>query len=59
VLGISMDLNSLPEYVKGMENPTESIQNVARWMIKHGYSDQEIVKILGNNALNVLRRVWK
>jgi len=59
VLGISMDLNSLPEYVKGMENPTESIQNVARWMIKHGYSDQDIGKIIGNNALSVLQRVWK
>jgi membrane dipeptidase len=58
-LGISMDLASLPDYVKGMENPTESIQNVIRWMIKNGYSDTEISKIIGGNAMRVLRKVWK
>ena len=44
-LGISMNLDALPEYVKGMENPNESIQNPIRWMIKNGYSDDEISKI--------------
>jgi membrane dipeptidase len=48
----------LPEYVQGMENPTESIPNVARWMIKHGYSDQEIAKVIGGNALHLLKEVW-
>jgi membrane dipeptidase len=57
-LGISMDLDSLPKYVKGMENPTESMQNVGRWMIKHGYSDTEISKVLGGNALRLLKEVW-
>ncbi len=59
-LGIDMDYKTLMkfEYVKGMENPTECIQNVARWMIKHGYSDQEVAKIIGGNALNLLRKTW-
>ena len=58
VLGMRMDLASLPNYVKGLENPTECLQNVARWMIGHGYSDQEIAKIIGGNALQLLREVW-
>ena len=58
VLGMRMDLASLPEYVKGLENPTECLQNVARWMIRHGYSDQEIAKIVGRNALQLLKEVW-
>ena len=57
-LGIDMDLETLPDYVKGMENPTECIQNVTRWMVKHGYSDQEITKVIGGNALRLLKKVW-
>jgi len=58
VLGMEMDVTKLPPYVKGMENPTECIPNSVRWMIKHGYSDQEIAKIVGGNALQLLRKVW-
>ena len=58
VLGISIDLDKLPTYVQGMENPTESVPNVARWMIKHGYADQEIAKVIGLNALRLLQEVW-
>jgi membrane dipeptidase len=58
VLGMKMDTTSLPPYVQGMENPTECLQNVTRWMIKHGYSDQEIAKVIGENALRLLRNVW-
>lgn len=57
-LGIDMDLETLPDYVKGMENPTECLQNVTRWMVKHGYSDQEIAKVIGGNALRFLKQVW-
>jgi len=57
-LGIDMDLEKMPKYVRGMENPTESLQNVVRWMVKHGYSDQEIAKVVGGNALRLLRQVW-
>jgi membrane dipeptidase len=58
VLGISMNLSGLPDYVQGMENPTESIQNVVRWLIKHGYTDKLITKIIGGNALRLLKKVW-
>lgn len=44
-------------YVKGLENPNEFV-NIARWMIKHGYSDEEIAKIIGLNALKMLEKVW-
>jgi membrane dipeptidase len=46
-----------PGYVKGLENPNEFV-NVARWMIKHGYSDNEIAKIVGLNAIKLLEKVW-
>jgi len=46
------------EYIRGMENPTESIQNILRWLVKHGYSDSEIAKIMGENALRLLREAW-
>jgi len=57
-LGIDMDFKTIPEYVRGMENPTECLQNVTRWMVKHGYSDQEIDKVIGGNALRLLKQVW-
>ena len=46
------------EYVKGLENPSEVMPNVARWLVAHGYSDEEIAKALGLNALRVLRETW-
>ena len=46
-----------PGYVKGLENPSEFV-NVMRWMIKHGYSDAEIQKVVGGNALKLLEKVW-
>jgi len=46
-----------PGYVKGLENPNEFI-NIARWMIKNGYSDNEIMKIIGGNILRLLEKVW-
>jgi len=59
-LGIDMNVEQLKKlkYVRGMENPTECLQNVCRWMIKNGYSDAEIAKIIGGNGLNLLKKVW-
>jgi len=45
-------------YVKGMENPTEGYNNMIRWLVKHGYSDEEIIKVAGGNILRVLNEVW-
>lgn len=58
-LGMAMNLDKFPPYVKGVENPTETIPNAIRWMINHGYSDNEIAKVAGLNAINVLKKVWK
>ena len=46
------------EYVDGLENPAD-FPNIVRWLVKHGYSDSEIKKVIGENVLRVLRRVWK
>jgi membrane dipeptidase len=46
-----------PGYVKGLENPNEFI-NVVRWMIKHGYYDDEISKVVGGNVVKLLEKVW-
>lgn len=56
--GDGLVVDTLPDYVKGMENPTECLWNITCWMVKHGYSDQEIVKIIGGNALRLLKKVW-
>jgi|Cm1ome_4_1110797.scaffolds.fasta_scaffold03192_2 membrane dipeptidase len=45
-------------FVKYLENPTEASWNIPRWLVKHGYSDEEIAKVLGGNAIRVLREVW-
>jgi membrane dipeptidase len=45
-------------HVQGLENPTEAFDNIIRWLVKHGYSDQDIGKVIGGNALRVLEEVW-
>ena len=45
-------------YVKGLENPTEAWQNIPRWLVKEGYDDEEIQKVLGGNILRALEEVW-
>lgn len=46
------------EYVAGMENPAEAFPNIIGWLIKHGYSDEDIAAAVGGNILRVLRQVW-
>jgi membrane dipeptidase len=55
-----MNVKQLKElrYVRGMENPSECLQNVCRWMVKNGYSDDEISKVIGGNGLRILKKVW-
>ncbi len=62
-LAISATEENLPQfprvdYVDGLENPSE-FRNIIRWLVKNGYSDQEIAKIIGGNILRVTRRVWR
>ena len=46
------------EYVKGIENPTEGSKNIIRYLVKAGYSDEDISKVIGGNVLRLLKEVW-
>ena len=45
-------------YVEGLENPTECFPNIIRWLVSHGYSREDIAKVVGKNALRVLAATW-
>lgn len=55
---VEVEYEEVP-YVKGLENPTEASKNILRWLVKHGYSDEDITKVVGGNVMRVLRQVWK
>ena len=46
------------EWVEGLENPTEGSHNIARWLVGHGYSDEDAAKVMGGNVLRVMREAW-
>lgn len=46
-------------YVAGMENPEETFPNIVRWLVQHGYADEDIRKVLGENIVRLLRQVWR
>ena len=41
----------------GLENPSE-FPNVLRWLVAHGYTDEQIGKLAGGNIIRALREVW-
>lgn len=45
-------------HVEGLENPTEAWHNIVRWLVRAGYSDTDIEKVLGENVLRVLEEIW-
>ncbi len=45
------------DHVEGLENPAE-FPNVIRWLVAHGYADDQIEKVAGGNVLRALREVW-
>ncbi|TQM01899.1 dipeptidase [Pseudonocardia kunmingensis] len=49
----------LPDHVAGMENPAEAPRNAACWLVRHGWSDADIAKVLGVNAQRVLDAVLR
>jgi membrane dipeptidase len=51
---IGQELNA--PFMWGIESP-EEWPNITRGLVSRGYSDQEIEKILGGNALNLIGRV--
>ena len=48
----------VPEYVVGLENIGD-FPNIVRWLVKHGYSDDDIAKAIGGNTLRVLEQAWR
>jgi len=46
------------EFVDGIENPAEAFPNIVRWLVTHGYSDEDIAKAVGGNIMRVLDEVW-
>jgi membrane dipeptidase len=45
-------------YVDGLENPTESFHNISAELVSRGYSDEDIVKVLGGNIVRALEQIW-
>ncbi len=45
-------------YVEGLENPAEVFPNVVRWLVKRGYKNEDITKVVGGNVLRVLKESW-
>jgi membrane dipeptidase len=45
------------DHVAGLENPSE-FPNVVRWLVAHGYTEEQIGKLAGGNVLRALRDVW-
>ena len=52
--GTGQELNA--EYMEGIESP-EEWPNITRGLVSRGYSDQEIEKIIGGNALRIIEQV--
>jgi len=46
------------DYVDGLENPTENFWNIAGWLVKNGFSDADIVAVLGGNIIRALKGIW-
>lgn len=44
-------------YPRGIENASKML-NMTRGLVSRGYSDDDVIKILGENFLRVLREVW-
>jgi membrane dipeptidase len=55
VLGRTEDLLPAP-YLNGLESPADG-GNITRGLIRRGYSDEDVRKIIGGNAMEFFRRV--
>ncbi len=45
-------------YVDGLENPTENFGNICGWLVQHGFDDDEIRAVIGENVYRALQAVW-
>ncbi len=46
------------QWVDGLENPAEAFWNITGWLVNHGYSDQDIAKVIGGNILRLMQQAW-
>jgi membrane dipeptidase len=54
----SKDLESYFRYPEGVENVTK-LPNFTKAMLRRGYSEEDIIKVLGNNLIRIYKQVWK
>jgi len=45
------------DYIKGLESPSD-FGNIAKGLVRDGYSDQDIAKVMGLNGLRVIKACW-
>ena len=45
------------EYVDGSANPAD-FPNIVRWLVSQDYADADFAKVIGGNALRILKQVW-
>jgi membrane dipeptidase len=45
------------DYVRGLESPSD-FTNIARGLVRDGFSNTEIAKVMGGNGLNVIKACW-
>lgn len=57
-VGVTDPSKPRADHCAGMENPTENFRNVIGWLVQHGYSDKDIVKVVGGNTMRVLAESW-
>lgn len=46
-------------WVDGLESPAETFPNIVRWLVGHGYSDDDIHLAVGGNILRMLEAAWR
>jgi len=47
------------QWVDGLESPAEALPNIVRWLVRHGYSDHDILLAAGGNVLRMLEAAWQ
>lgn len=57
-VGLGSDFDGISAVPQGLENAA-CMPNLTRRLVERGYSDENVIKILGGNHLRVLRAVWR
>ena len=57
-VGLGSDYDGVPDIVSGLGDASK-FPNLTMELMARGYSDTDIKKILGENFLRVIKKVWK